>query len=136
MSGERILLVEDDGSQAKPFSQMLEYRGYTVRWAQDIVSATRIAREFDPHLVIVDLLLVSTEAEADGFDVITTLRSASFATQAFGIMVWTSHFVNAKDEIRALRSGADEYLRKDAEFGLIEARLEALLRRIRQLRGS
>ena len=130
MTGERILIVEDDWSQAKPFTQMLEYRGYTVRCAQDIVSATQMVHKFDPHLVIVDLLLVSTAAEADGFDVIAALRSAEFALSTFGIMVWTSHFVNAKDEIRALRSGADEYLRKDAEFGLIEARIEALLRRI------
>jgi DNA-binding response OmpR family regulator len=129
MSPERILVIEDEPAQSEAFRQMLEYRGYAVRCAKDWAEATRVLSTFNADLVVVDLLLISSDEEPDdGFGIIRTLRSSIYSD--IGILVWTSHFVNARDEIRALRVGADDYVRKDADFGLIEARIEALLRRL------
>ena len=134
MSGEQIIVIEDDASQAEPFQQMLEYRGYEVRCARDWAEATDILSSFRPALAIVDLLLIGpNDVPADGFSVIRSLRASGH--EDIGILVWTSHFVNPRDEIRALRAGADDYVRKDADFGLIEARIEALLRRINRIRA-
>ncbi len=125
----KILLIEDDPDQSRPFTQMLRYRGYEILTAYNGVDGVAKAIQQHPHLVIVDLLLVQRGDEMDGFDVIQALRNTP-PTAHVGILAWSGHFVERSDEIRALRAGADDYVSKDSEFGLLEARLEALLRRI------
>jgi DNA-binding response OmpR family regulator len=125
----KILVIEDDPDQSKPFIQLLEYRGYEILNAYNGIDGVAKAIEHRPDLVIVDLLLVQRGDEMDGYDVIQALRNTPDIAN-IGILAWTGHFVNPKDEIRALRAGADDYVSKDAEFGLLEARIEALLRRV------
>ena len=129
----RILVIEDDSEQSKPLIQMLEYRGYEVLAADNGTDGIAKAVEHYPDLVIVDLLLYMRGAEMDGYDVIRELRNRS-ETAAICILAWTGHYVQSNDWIRALRSGADDYVTKDVEFGLLEAKIEALLRRV-QLQG-
>lgn len=109
--------------------QMLKYRGYEVEATFNGIDGVAQAITYRPDLVIVDLLLVQRGDEMDGFDVIQTLRNTP-PTAHVGILAWTGHFVERNDEIRALRAGADDYVSKDSEFGLLEARIEALLRRV------
>lgn len=125
----KILVIEDDSDQSRPFTQMLKYRGYEILTAYNGVDGVAQGIEHNPDLVIVDLLLVQRGDEMDGFDVIQKLRNTP-STARIGILAWTGHFVERSDEIRALRSGADDYVSKDSEFGLLEARIEALLRRV------
>jgi len=128
-SQSRILVLEDEKWQADPFRSMLEYRGFSVRCASSVGDALAVIESFDPCTIVVDLHLVHAVDERDGFDFIRLVRQ-SFGMR-HGILAWTSQYVNARDEIRCLRTGADAYVEKDADFGLIEARLEALMRRVR-----
>lgn len=136
--GERmaktILVIEDEADQSKPFTQMLKYRGYKVLRAYNGTDGIAVALKYRPHLIIVDLLLVLRGDEMDGYDVIQAIRNSP-DTKSIGILAWTGHYVAGKDEIRALRAGADDYIRKDTEYGTIEARIEALLRRIDRFEG-
>jgi DNA-binding response OmpR family regulator len=125
----KILVIEDDPDQSRPFTQMLRYRGYEILTAYNGIDGIAKALSHRPQLVIVDLLLVQRGDEMDGYDVIQALRAAP-ETNSIGILAWTGHFVERSDEIRALRSGADDYVSKDSEYGLLEARIEALLRRV------
>ena len=125
----KILVIEDDPNQSRPFTQMLRYRGYDVLTADNGIDGVAKAIKHYPDLVIIDLLLVQRGDEMDGYDVIQALRNSP-ETANIGIMAWTGHFVEGSDEIRALRAGADDYVSKDSEFGLLEARIEALLRRV------
>jgi DNA-binding response OmpR family regulator len=45
-------------------------------------------------------------------------------------MAWSMNYVDARYEVLALRAGADDFVRKGTDVGLVEARIEALLRRI------
>ena len=123
-----ILVIEDDPEQSKPFTEMLKYRGYKVLHAYNGIDGVAQAIKHQPHLIIVDLLLVQRGDEMDGYDVIRELRKTP-ETRSVGLLAWTGHYVSGDDEIRALRLGADDYATKDVEFGTLEARIEALLRR-------
>jgi DNA-binding response OmpR family regulator len=127
--GYKILLVEDDPEQSKPFAQLLLYRGHQVDHAANGIDGVAKALKYDPDLVIIDLLLVQRGDEMDGFELIQALRDTP-ETARVAIIAWTGHFVDPRDAIRALRVGADDYVNKDIEFGLMEARIEALLRRV------
>ncbi|SRR6266481_682873 len=126
----KILVIEDDPDQSKPFIELLRYRGYDIVPADNGIDGVAKAVKHQPDLVIVDLLLVQRGDQMDGYEVIRVLRSAPETTDV-RILAWTGHFVKREDEIRALRAGADDYVSKDSEFGLLEARIEALLRRVR-----
>lgn len=125
----RILVIEDDPDQSKPFIELLRYRGYDIVPADNGIDGVAKAVKHQPDLVIVDLLLVQRGDQMDGYEVIRVLRSSP-ETMDVRILAWTGHFVKREDEIRALRAGADDYVSKDSEFGLLEARIEALLRRV------
>jgi DNA-binding response OmpR family regulator len=125
---QKILVVEDEAEQAKPFISLLSYKGYEIIHAENGVDAIALALKERPSLAIIDLLVVRRGDEMDGYDLIHQLRETE-ETKNVAILAWTGHFVQRQDEIRALRAGADDYVSKDVEFGVIEARIEALLRR-------
>lgn len=125
----KILIIEDNSGQSKPLIQMLTYRGFEIIHAANGIDGCAKAIAALPDLVIIDLLLVERGDEMDGYEVINVLRNTK-QTAKVAILAWTGHFVERKDEIRVLRAGADDYLSKDAEIGVLEARIEALLRRI------
>jgi DNA-binding response OmpR family regulator len=127
-SERRVLIVEDEEPQAQSMKEMLEFRGLTVRYVDSAREALAQAESFRPHVVVLDLLLVNLTDDRDGFDVIGQLRKKQ--GMQVGIVVLTSQYTDSRDEIRCLRAGADDYVRKAVEFGLIEARIEALLRRV------
>lgn len=127
MATVRILLVEDEESHSKPFSELLRFHGYEIRCAKNLTDTREVLRSFTPLLAIVDLLLISAD-DSDGFDVIRYLRASEHAH--LGILAWTANYVSARDEVLALRAGADDFVKKDADVGLIEARIDALIRRI------
>jgi two-component system, OmpR family, alkaline phosphatase synthesis response regulator PhoP len=129
MTKYKILVIEDDPDQSKPFVQLLRYRGYEVVTAQNGIDGVAKAEKEKPHLIIVDLLLVEHGDTMDGYEVIRSLRSNPNNSKS-AIMAWTGHFVRTVDEIQALRAGADIFAQKDLEFGVLEARIEAVLRSV------
>ena len=100
----------------------LEIEGYEVAVASDGEAGIRRARQADPDLVILDLMLPKT----DGYRVLHTLRGEGFKAP---IIILTARGQEA-DKVRGLKLGADDYVTKP--FGVLEllARVEALLRRI------
>jgi two-component system response regulator ResD len=127
MNAVRILLVEDEDIHARPLKQLLEFRGYEVQWVRDWREAREMILQFTPELAIVDLYLATAD-DMEGFDVIKWLRAA--LPTELGIMAWSMNYVDARYEVLALRAGADDFVRKGTDVGLVEARIEALLRRI------
>ncbi len=123
-----ILVVEDEAQQLHPFVQLLELRGFSVMTASNGTDAIAITKRELPDLVVVDLLLIARGDELDGFDVIRDIRACE-ATRRVYILAWSAHYIRPQDEIRALRVGADMFANKDSEYGVLEARIEALLRR-------
>ncbi|MFN2503184.1 MAG: response regulator transcription factor [Acidimicrobiales bacterium] len=121
--------MEDNYGQSRPIAQLLRHRGYDVVPVYDGPSAIERAREYHPDLVLIDLLLVERGDKLDGYDVISQLRGHP-DTKEVGIIALSGHYIRGQDEIRALRLGADDFVRKETEFGVLEARIEAVLRRV------
>jgi two-component system response regulator MprA len=120
MSGERILVIEDEARIAQFVERGLIYEGYRVSVARDGQSGLSIARDNPPDLVILDWMLPGL----DGLEVCKRLRAASEVP----ILMLT-----AKDDIRdrvtGLDSGADDYLVKPFSVEELMARVRALFRR-------
>ena len=102
--GERILIVEDEGSLADSVRYNLEREGYVVTVAEDGRQALERFRAESPALVILDLML----PEVSGLDLCRTIRSESDVP----IIMVTAKDSEA-DKVAGLELGADERDRLD-----------------------
>ena len=124
----RILVVEDNTDLAFGLRNNLEIDGYEVAVAADGAAGVVRALEWQPHLVILDLML----PEMDGFRVLRTLRQRGFDVP---VLILTARGEES-DKVMGFRQGADDYVTKP--FGVLEllARVDVLLRRAGRHQGD
>lgn len=116
----RILVVDDDPEIVNFVKTGLAYEGYTVDIAADGTEALAKAREKEPDLVVLDIMM----PKLDGIEVARRLRQAG----DIPIIMLTAKGTTA-DKVAGLESGADDYLVKPFDFDELLARIRALLRR-------
>jgi DNA-binding response OmpR family regulator len=116
----RILLVEDDPKTRATVALYLEREGYDVATADDGVRALELAREREPHLVVLDLML----PRLDGIEVCRALRESSDTA----IIMVTARSTE-EDKLAGLDLGADDYVTKPFSPRELMARIRAVLRR-------
>lgn len=117
----RILLVEDVRKLSAYIKKGLEAQSYVVDCAFDGVTAEEMALTGAYDLIILDLML----PRKDGLAVCETLRAQRLAVP---ILMLTARG-EVEDRVRGLDAGADDYLLKPFDFGELNARVRALLRR-------
>jgi two-component system, OmpR family, response regulator MprA len=122
----RVLVVEDDEEIADVLRRSLRQEGHEVRTASDGEEALRMASEFIPDLVVLDLGL----PRLDGVEVCRRIRAGGDVP----ILILTARS-DTDDRVVGLDAGADDYLVKPFERAELLARMRALLRR-RPPRGS
>ena len=115
-----ILIVDDDPAIVSFVRRGLAYEGYTVNTAGDGAEALAKAREREPDLVILDVMMPGI----DGIEVSQRLRQGSDVP-----ILMLSAKGTVADKIAGLDSGADDYLVKPFAFDELLARVRALLRR-------
>ena len=117
----RILVIEDNEDLAFGLRNNLEIEGYRVDLALDGAAGLVRARELQPDLIVLDLMLPSL----DGYRVLRELREEG---NVVPVVILTARTEEA-DKVRGFRLGADDYVTKP--FGVLElmARVEAVMRR-------
>jgi two-component system, OmpR family, response regulator MprA len=117
---ERILVIDDDEAITTALRRALSFEGYAVETAPNGEEGLARARDANPDLVILDVLMPGL----DGFEVCRRLRSADDTP----ILMLTARDEVA-DRVRGLDVGADDYLVKPFAADELLARVRALLRR-------
>jgi two-component system, OmpR family, response regulator MprA len=124
MSGEHVLVVDDDPNLLRMLRRGFLLAGYTVAAAEDGEDALRLARDEEPDVVVLDVMLPEP---LDGFEVARRLRAAD---TELPILMLTARG-RLEDRLTGFKSGADDYLPKPFAFEELLARVGALLRRRR-----
>ena len=114
----RVLVIEDSHDLAEGLRYNLELEGYAVKVADDGNAGLSLAREWDPDLVILDLMLPGM----DGYQVLRSIRGDGRQTP---VLILSARGEEA-DKVRGFQLDADQYVTKP--FGLLE-RVKSLLRR-------
>jgi DNA-binding response OmpR family regulator len=122
--GTRVLVVEDDRSIARLLQLELEHGSLAVRCAYDGPSGLDAAAEFDPEVVILDIMLPGL----DGVGVLKDLRRRGSKVPV--VMLTARDAIS--DKVHSLDLGADDYLTKPFSVEELLARLRALLRRVEE----
>jgi len=118
----RVLVADDDPKQAHLIRSYLERDGYAVAVVHDGRAAIDQARQRQPDLLILDLMM----PRVDGLDVCRVLRTESQVP----ILMLTARSTE-DDLLLGLDLGADDFLTKPYSPRELVARVRALLRRAR-----
>jgi DNA-binding response OmpR family regulator len=121
MSGEKILVVDDEANIVDLVTLYLEREGFHVESAADGLSALEKIHQDEPSLVVLDIML----PELDGFEVCRQTRMQSEVP----IIMLTARDEDF-DKIVGLELGADDYLTKPFNPRELVARVKAILRRV------
>ncbi|GMA50777.1 DNA-binding response regulator [Alicyclobacillus contaminans] len=115
-----ILVVEDEEPILNILKFTLEKEGYQVQTATTGTSAVRLARTWQPHLILLDVML----PEMDGFEVCREVRG--FSTVPIIMLTARNSEI---DKVLGLELGADDYVTKPFSMRELLARVKANLRR-------
>jgi DNA-binding response OmpR family regulator len=114
-----VLVVDDEPTIVEVVSRYLERAGYRTRQAGDGPEAVSVARECQPDLIVLDLMLPGF----DGYEVMRRLEGGRPA-----VILLTARG-EQYDRILGLRRGADDYVVKPFSPAELVARADAVLRR-------
>ncbi len=123
----RILVVDDEPSVTDLLAYNLRKAHYDVVIAADGRQALKLAREANPDLILLDLML----PEVDGLDVCRELRKST----AVPIIMITA-LGEETDRVVGLEVGADDYVTKPFSVRELLARIKSVLRRARPEDGQ
>jgi len=118
----RALVVDDAPEITQMLEPVLKGEGFDTRTASTGEEAIAIARQFQPDIVVLDLVLPGV----DGLEVCRQIRGFS---DAYVVML-TSKDAEV-DKVIGLATGADDYVAKPFSARELVARMRAMLRRPR-----
>jgi DNA-binding response OmpR family regulator len=118
----RVLVVDDERALARIVGSYLQAEGFAVDLAHDGPTAVEAARDTEPELVVLDVML-------PGFDGIEACRRIRQFSDCYIIMLTARD--EEIDKVVGLSVGADDYLVKPFSPRELVARVRAMLRRPR-----
>ncbi len=122
---DKVLVVEDEATLLETLQYNLARQGYEVQTASTGYDAVTLARQIEPDLIILDVMLPGM----DGFEVCRVLRREMNVP----ILMLTARDEEV-DKVVGLEVGADDYMTKPFSMRELQARVKALLRRVRLIR--
>ncbi|WP_320663433.1 response regulator transcription factor [Prochlorococcus sp. MIT 1223] len=118
-----ILLIEDDQDMRELVAGHLTHTGFDVQKAEDGIKGQALALQYEPDLILLDLML----PKVDGLTLCQRLRRDE-RTANIPILMITA-LAGTKDKVTGFNSGADDYITKPFDLEELQVRIKALLRR-------
>jgi two-component system OmpR family response regulator len=117
----RVLVVDDERSLADVLASVLRMDGWAVRVADTGAAAVRVAREFGPDAVVLDMML----PDFDGLEVLRRIRADDGRVYVLFLTARDA----VEDRVAGLTAGGDDYVTKPFSLEEVLARLRGMLRR-------
>jgi DNA-binding response OmpR family regulator len=117
----RVLLIEDDIPIQELLHAYFEAKGHAVNTAADGVEGLKVFNAGLPELVLLDVGL----PRLDGWAVLEAIRASSSVP-----VILLTALDDTDDVVRGLATGADDYLTKPFDVRELDARVQAVLRRL------
>lgn len=121
MTGERILVVDDNPTNSKLARLMLQAEGYEVRTAADAEGALSLLGEYEPHLVLMDVQLPGM----NGLELTRRIR-ASERLRHLPILALTAYAMPG-DRDEAIAAGCSGFLAKPVDMTSLPTAVASLL---------
>jgi CheY-like chemotaxis protein len=119
----KVLIVDDNPTNLKLASDVLECEGYVVERAEDAERAQEVVERFMPDLILMDIALPGM----DGLT-LTRLLKANPAYQHVRIVALTA-FAMKGDDQKAIEAGCDAYITKPIDTRKLPLQVAEILQR-------
>jgi two-component system OmpR family response regulator len=119
----RLLVVDDEPNIVDLLATSLRFAGFEVATARNGSEALRLAPEFRPDLLVLDVMMPGI----DGFSVVRRLRQEGMTAP----VVFLTAKDSTEDKVTGLTLGGDDYVTKPFSLEEVVARIRAVLRRFR-----
>ena len=119
--GVRVLVVDDEENIAFLLTAAMKNQGYLVESCGKRETAVSLARSFNPHLIILDVML----PDGSGLDVLRSIRNQGVTAP----VIFLSALGTTSDKVSGLTAGGDDYIVKPFALEELIARVEVQLRR-------
>jgi two-component system alkaline phosphatase synthesis response regulator PhoP len=128
VSGERLLVVEDEAHLREVIADNLELEGYAVASVDNGLDALERTRAERPDLLLLDVMLPGL----NGFEVCRRLREERDDTP----VLFLTARAGDDDRVRGLELGGDDFLGKPFDLRELILRVKAILRRTQWYRAG
>jgi CheY-like chemotaxis protein len=109
----RILVVDDLAASAETLMTLLEMEGFEVKCASEGMAALKIAEDFRPDVVLLDIGLPGM----NGFEVAHRLRTQPESRDA--LLIALTGYGEAESRSRSVQAGFDFHMVKPADVNLL-----------------
>ena len=123
----RIMIIEDDLTMAEAIRRQIESWGNEGMCVKDFQNVIRTFVEFDPHLVLVDVMLPFY----NGYYWCTEIRRISNVP-----VIFLSSASDNMNIVMAMNMGGDDFIPKPVDLNVLMAKLQAALRRAYDMGGK
>jgi two-component system, OmpR family, alkaline phosphatase synthesis response regulator PhoP len=125
---KRILIIEDDEHIAQGLKLNLSLQGYEVSIAGEGTSGLRMWKEWNPHLIVLDIML-------PGLDGLSVLRHIRVEDEKLPVLILSAKGGH-DDKVKGFSYGVDDYLAKPFNLEEFLMRIERLMKRSSWSRGG
>jgi len=122
--GRRILVVDDEPDVTELVSYKLKREGYEVAVINDPLQIMGKAREFNPDLFVLDIMM----PDLDGLKICRMIRADSKLSTV--PIIFLTARGEVEDRIKGLESGADDYLAKPFDTKELALRIGLIFKRM------
>lgn len=123
----KIMIIEDDEAMAHTIKRQIESWGNEVLCADDFQNIMPEFVKFDPHMVLVDLMLPFY----NGYYWCTEIRKISNVP-----VIFLSSASDNMNIVMAMNMGGDDFIPKPVDLNVLTAKLQAALRRAYDMGGK
>lgn len=116
----RVFIIEDDVSLASAMKKQIESWGNEVLCAKDFQNVIPTFVEYDPHMVLVDIML----PYFNGYHWCTEIRKISNVP-----VIFISSASDNMNIVMAMNMGGDDFIPKPIDLSVMTAKIQAVLRR-------
>jgi pilus assembly protein CpaE len=132
----RLIIADDEASLRKQLRRYFEARGHHVRVARDGIEAWHLLREEEPDALLTDVYM----PDMNGIELVRTIRRNP-GTRHIPVLLFSAKASGAGGNGQAALATADidlpdDVLPKPLDLDLVEARIQAVLRRLAEGRPA
>ncbi len=117
----RILVVDDEPDLVEVLCEAAQYEGWQARGAQRGLDAVRITADWQPHAVVLDMML----PDLDGTEILRLIHRDRPETRVLFLTARDA----LEDRIAGIAAGGDDYVTKPFSLDEVVVRLRGMLRR-------
>jgi two-component system, OmpR family, alkaline phosphatase synthesis response regulator PhoP len=130
LKGRKILIADDEPDILEIVGYNLKNEGYLVYTAADGNEALDKAKEINPDLIILDIMM----PRKTGMEVCQILRTLPAFQET--LIIFLTALSDETNQIKGLENGADDYVNKPISPKVLTSRVNALFRRIKTEEGK